>query len=161
MTTAQETCEPTRPLTDLSTLRIFINECRVVLDQLVIVVQARLRAAVSIELKETDEARRIQNAYQIWLERYKQMEGEGREGNGEAEARRQQTFAEQVSYVFFVRLLLARVLEDKGIMPRLVSDGGFKRWFEFLQTSYLDSLAEIRGEAFLPRSEERRGGKEC
>ncbi|MGH2480584.1 MAG: hypothetical protein ACRDHW_13090, partial [Ktedonobacteraceae bacterium] len=104
MATAQETCEPTHPLTDPSTLRTFINECCVVLDQLMIAVQVRM-STVSIELKETDEARRIQNAYQIWLERYKQMEGEGKEGNGEAEARRQQAFAEQVSYVFFVRLL--------------------------------------------------------
>ncbi|MEO7022311.1 MAG: hypothetical protein ABI234_19340, partial [Ktedonobacteraceae bacterium] len=229
-----------RPLTDAKTLQIFINESRVVLDQLVTAIQARL-STVSIELKEagedldanqqkyqnllthfidklkggggvklneilrletalqehngrlidlnistitrlkpqmsaatmpiwTDfvqkikgivshlrerelartEARRIQNAYQIWLERYKQMEGESRDGNGAAEAHQQKAFAEQVSYVFFVRLLLARVLEDKGIMPRLVSDGGFKRWFEFLKTSYLDSLTEIRGEAFLP-----------
>ncbi len=101
------------------------------------------------ELAHT-EARRIQDAYEVWLERYKQMEGESKDSNGVAEAQRQKAFAEQVSYVFFVRLLLARVLEDKGLMPRLVSDGGFKRWFEFLSASYLDSLVEIRGEAFLP-----------
>ncbi len=63
---------------------------------------------------------------------------------------RQNAFAEQVSYVFFVRLLLARVLEDKGIMPRIVSDGGFKNWFDFLQSSAMDSIDEIRGESFLP-----------
>ncbi|HJT56681.1 MAG TPA: N-6 DNA methylase [Ktedonobacteraceae bacterium] len=96
------------------------------------------------------ESRRIRAAYLVWLERYKVIEGEERGSLNEIEARRQQAFAEQVSYVFFVRLLLARVLEDKGIMPRLVSDGGFKNWFDFLKSSSLDSIDEIRGESFLP-----------
>lgn len=96
------------------------------------------------------EARRIQNAYRIWLERYKHLESESQNNNSVEDLRQQKAFAEQVSYVFFVRLLLARVLEDKGIMPRMVSDGGFKHWFDFLKTSYLDSLSEIRGETFLP-----------
>ena len=79
------------------------------------------------------ESRRIRAAYLVWLERYKFIEGEERGSNGDVEALRQKAFAEQVSYVFFVRLLLARVLEDKGIMPRLVSDGGFKNWFRVLE----------------------------
>ncbi len=38
-------------------------------------------------------------------------------------------FAEQAAYVFFVRILLARVLEDKGLLEqRIVSDGGFDAW---------------------------------
>ncbi|HEV2583675.1 MAG TPA: N-6 DNA methylase, partial [Ktedonobacteraceae bacterium] len=102
------------------------------------------------ELART-ESRRIRAAYLLWLERYKFIEGEERGNDQDIEACRQQAFAEQVSYVFFVRLLLVRVLEDKGIMARLVSDGGFKHWFSFLQTSTLeDRVHEIRGEAFLP-----------
>ena len=95
------------------------------------------------------ESRRIRAAYLIWLERYKLIEGEER--GSDVEARRSQAFAEQVGYVFFVRLLLVRVLEDKGIMTRLVSDGGFKNWFTFLKSSFLEErVQEIRGEAFLP-----------
>ncbi len=101
------------------------------------------------ELART-ESRRIRAAYLVWLERYRYIEGEEKANYQEIEIRRQQAFAEQVSYVFFVRLLLARVLEDKDIMPRLVSDGGFKNWFNFLKVSSLDNIDEVRGESFLP-----------
>lgn len=102
------------------------------------------------ELART-ESRRIRAAYLLWLERYKFIEGEERGSEYDVETHRQLAFAEQVSYVFFVRLLLVRVLEDKGIMSRIVSDGGFKNWFTFLRSSSLeDRVHEIRGEAFLP-----------
>ncbi len=98
-----------------------------------------------------NESRRIRAAYLVWLERYKYIEGEERGDEHTVESRRQRAFAEQVSYVFFVRLLLVRVLEDKGIMARIVSDGGFKHWFSFLRSSSLeDRVHEIRGESFLP-----------
>jgi len=110
--------------------------------------------AVISTLRERDlargESRRIRAAYLVWLERYKYIEGEDRGNDVATEMQRQNAFAEQVSYVFFVRLLLARVLEDKGIMPRIVSDGGFKNWFDFLRSSAMDSIDEIRGESFLP-----------
>ncbi len=100
------------------------------------------------------ESRRVRAAYLLWRERYKIIEGaENGNGNGseiEAELRRQQAFAEQVSYVFFVRLLLTRVLEDKGLMPHLVSDGGFSAWYDFIKGYGLDNVDEIGGEAFLP-----------
>ena len=98
-----------------------------------------------------NESRRIRAAYLVWLERYKYIEGEERGDESTVEMRRQRAFAEQVSYVFFARLLLVRVLEDKGIMARIVSDGGFKHWFSFLRSSSLeDRVHEIRGESFLP-----------
>jgi len=98
-----------------------------------------------------NESRRIRSAYLVWLERYKFIEGEERGDESVIESRRQQAFAEQVSYVFFARLLLVRVLEDKGIMARIVSDGGFKNWYSFLRSSSLeDRVHEIRGESFLP-----------
>lgn len=40
-------------------------------------------------------------------------------------------FALQAAYVIFIRLLLIRVCEDKGLFPnRFVSDGGLKHWQE-------------------------------
>ncbi|HVB22211.1 MAG TPA: N-6 DNA methylase [Ktedonobacteraceae bacterium] len=95
------------------------------------------------------ESRRIRAAYLLWRERYKIIEAEDGGSEIEVEIRRQRAFAEQVSYVFFVRLLLTRVLEDKGIMPHLVSDGGFQRWHEFSSGYALDGLDEIVGTAFL------------
>jgi len=94
------------------------------------------------------EFRRIRAAYLVWRERYKIIEDAGDEAT--VETRRQTAFAEQVSYVFFVRLLLARVLEDKGIMPRLISDGGFSAWHGFLKQYATDNIDEIRSESFLP-----------
>lgn len=111
-------------------------------------------SAVVAAFRERDfarvESRRIRSAYQLWRERYKVIEAQDTNDEIEVELRRQQAFAEQVSYVFFVRLLLARVLEDKGIMPRLVSDGGFRDWYQFIKASASGKTAEIRSESFLP-----------
>jgi len=47
------------------------------------------------------------------------------------EERRRDEFALQAAYVVFIRLLLIRVCEDKGIFPhRFISDGGLKHWQE-------------------------------
>ena len=96
------------------------------------------------------ESRRIRDAYLLWRERYRIIESEEGGTDDAVEARRQQAFSEQVSYVFFVRLLLTRVLEDKGIMPHLVSDGGFQEWHKFLKGYAVDNVDEIGGESFLP-----------
>ncbi len=104
------------------------------------------------------ESRRIRAAYLIWRERYKVIEGDDGKEEAELEIRRQRAFAEQVSYVFFVRLLLIRVLEDKGIIPHLVSDGGFQQWHKFLQGYTLDSIEGIGGESFLPLAYRRVSG---
>jgi type I restriction enzyme M protein len=45
------------------------------------------------------------------------------------EEQRRDEFALQAAYVVFIRLLLIRVCEDKGIFPeRFVSDGGLEHW---------------------------------
>jgi len=50
------------------------------------------------------------------------------------EAQRQDEFSLQAAYVVFIRLLLIRVCEDKGVFPhRFVSDGGVKRWQENIE----------------------------
>jgi type I restriction-modification system DNA methylase subunit len=50
------------------------------------------------------------------------------------EAQRQEEFALQAAYVVFIRLLLIRVCEDKGVFPhRFVSDGGVKNWQENIE----------------------------
>lgn len=65
---------------------------------------------------------RIVQAYQIWSERQSDQEDV-----------KPEVFAEQVAYVFFVRLLLVRVLEDKRIIsPRLASDGSFLEWSSYI-----------------------------
>lgn len=129
----------TAQVTDEHSLKEFIDASRYVLDQLLTTIKARLNT-VAIDL----------DAYLLWRERYRIIESEDAGTEDEVEARRQQAFAEQVSYVFFVRLLLTRVLEDKGIMPHLVSDGGFLEWHKFLKGYAVDNVEEIGGESFLP-----------
>jgi len=110
--------------------------------------------AVISGLRERDllrvESRRIRAAYLVWLGRYRLIEGKVDESDPNVEKSRQQAFAEQVSYVFFVRLVLACVLEDKGMMRRLVSDGGFSAWYDFLKLYHTDSIDELRSSSFLP-----------
>ena len=48
---------------------------------------------------------------------------------GMDEDQRRNEFALQAAYVVFIRLLLLRVCEDKGIFPhRFISDGGLREW---------------------------------
>ena len=48
---------------------------------------------------------------------------------GLEEEQKQGEFALQAAYVVFIRLLLIRVCEDKGVFPnRFISDGGVKNW---------------------------------
>ena len=57
---------------------------------------------------------------------------------GFGEAQRRDEFALQTAYVVFIRLLLIRVCEDKGILPnRFLSDGGLKRWQEDIERYFL------------------------
>lgn len=69
---------------------------------------------------------RIAEAYRVWSERQSDQEDV-----------KPNVFAEQVAYVFFVRLLLVRVLEDKSILqPRIASDGGFTEWFNYVKKHF-------------------------
>ena len=69
---------------------------------------------------------RVHDDYTVWTA----LVQETMLGNLE-ELQRQEEFALQAAYVVFIRLLLIRVCEDKGVFPhRFVSDGGIKRWQE-------------------------------
>ena len=81
---------------------------------------------------KTTELFGIAEAYDVWSERQSDLED-----------MKPEVFAEQVAYVFFVRLLLVRVLEDKGILrPRFMSNGGFRDWSEYVRRHFkeLDSI---------------------
>src|SRR5581483_6738177 len=54
------------------------------------------------------------------------------------EAERRDEFALQAAYVVFIRLLLIRVCEDKGVFKhRFLSDGGLQHWQEDIQRYYI------------------------
>ncbi|WP_165774630.1 N-6 DNA methylase [Candidatus Viridilinea mediisalina] len=77
----------------------------------------------------------VADAYHLWCARQ----------NDEAD-KTPALYAEQVAYVLFVRLLLVRVLEDKGIIsPRLASDGGFLNWQTYVRLHF----KEVAGASIL------------
>jgi SAM-dependent methyltransferase len=85
-----------------------------------------INSALLAQRFESASPFRIVEAYQVWSER-----------QSDVEDIRPETFAEQVAYVYFVRLLLARVLEDKRILqPRLASDGGFLEWGHYIERHF-------------------------
>jgi len=54
------------------------------------------------------------------------------------EAKLKAEFARQTAYVYVIRLLMVRICEDKGLINRKFSDGGFKKWKEVVEPEYLD-----------------------
>jgi hypothetical protein len=95
----------------------------------------RINSALLSQRFNAAESYRIADAYQVWSER-----------QSDKEDVRPEVFAEQVAYVFFVRLLLVRVLEDKHILrPRLASDGGFLDWSSYIQRHFreLDGISVL------------------
>ncbi|MDQ2808271.1 MAG: KTSC domain-containing protein [Chloroflexota bacterium] len=69
---------------------------------------------------------RVAEAYRIWSSR-----------QTDPEDVQPELFAEQVAYVFFVRMLLVRILEDKSVIqPRIASNGGFLEWRDYVQRHF-------------------------
>ena len=60
------------------------------------------------------------------------------------ENQRRDEFALQAAYVVFIRLLLLRVCEDKGVLPeRFISDGGLRRWQEDIRRYFIFVNADV------------------
>jgi type I restriction enzyme M protein len=69
---------------------------------------------------------RVHDDYTVWTALVRETMLGGMDETGQREE-----FALQAAYVVFIRLLLIRVCEDKGVFAnRFVSDGGIKRWQE-------------------------------
>ncbi len=84
--------------------------------------QAILRQTYQLDIRVHDD-------YMVWTALVQETMLGGLE-----ETQRQAEFALQAAYVVFIRLLLIRVCEDKGVFPhRFVSDGGVKNWQENIQ----------------------------
>jgi type I restriction enzyme M protein len=90
--------------------------------------------------------RQIYDDYTVW----ESLVQETMLGNLSEEQRRAE-FALQAAYVVFIRLLLIRVCEDKGVFPgRFISDGELKHWqedikryFVFAQGNPYDPLLDM------------------
>jgi type I restriction-modification system DNA methylase subunit len=92
-----------------------------------------------ISLRHTYRAAlQVRDDYQTWTTLVQEtMLG------GLAEEQRRDEFALQAAYVIFIRLLLIRVCEDKGIFAnRLLSDGGIALWQENIKRYFLFTNGE-------------------
>ncbi|MDS3861327.1 N-6 DNA methylase [Thermosynechococcaceae cyanobacterium BACA0444] len=57
---------------------------------------------------------------------------------GVDEQQLKEEFARQTAYVYVTRLFMVRICEDKGLIDRKFSDGGFRYWKEEVERRYLD-----------------------
>lgn len=82
---------------------------------------------------EYRDALHVRDDYQTWIALVQEtMLG------GLSEEQRRDEFALQAAYVIFIRLLLIRVCEDKGIFKnRLLSDGGIVQWQHLIKNYFL------------------------
>lgn len=113
--------QKTRLLPDSQALQSCISGICLVLDQLAEVAEKLLQRALlaSSSDAETPLVRRIREDYRAWQRCYQLVERGPQEQRATRQPPGPRAFAEQASYVCFIRLLLARVLEDKGIMPSM------------------------------------------
>ncbi len=99
----------------------------------------RINSALLTQHFETTTFSKTANAYRVWSER-----------QSDEEDIKPEIFAEQVAYVFFVRILLIRVLEDKHIFtPRIASDGGLLDWNNYISSHFKELIGvSILNETF-------------
>jgi hypothetical protein len=62
--------------------------------------------------------------------------------------RLQREFSAQTAYILLVRMLLVRIVEDKGLIPRIFTNGGLALWFNQVEPRYL-KYAQGRSSEFL------------
>jgi hypothetical protein len=104
----------------------------------------RLDTVWRLRTQQQRRQRSVATAYELWA----------RQQPDQATNVGPETFAEQVAYVLFVRLILVRLLEDKRIIPeRLAVDGGFEAWRGLVESRFAPpgagALSEIYGAEFL------------
>ncbi len=80
-----------------------------------------------------DRAIKTQQFFQSWKEMVTKTIFQD-----EDETKLKAEFARQTAYVYVIRLLMVRICEDKRLINRKFSDGGFKKWKEIVEPEYLD-----------------------
>ncbi len=84
----------------------------------------------------------LAEAYFLWRDGWKEFLSHSTEEGEENEPVFQKEYSLQVAYAFFIKVFILRVLEDKGLIKRLLSDGGFSLWRSLTDNL---SLMDTRG----------------
>ncbi len=90
-----------------------------------------------------EEALRVHGLYEQWRERVATLLL-----RTDDPVKLTREFAAQTAYVLFVRMLMVRIVEDKGLMRRMFTNGGVALWFDKVEEQYL-SYAEGRSTDYL------------
>lgn len=94
-------------------------------------------------MKKYRDALEVREAYSAWVSKVATIILKTSE-----EERLRREFSAQTAYVLVVRMLLVRILEDKGLIPRTFTNGGVALWFETIEPRYL-KYAQGRSTQFL------------
>jgi len=75
----------------------------------------------------------IAEGFLIWLEEWKEFLVHSFENGEYTEEKAYKEYALQVAYTFFIKVFILRVLEDKKLIKRILSNGGFSLWKELVE----------------------------
>ncbi len=89
------------------------------------------------------EAQRVMDCFETWKEKTASLVFQ----SGDPQRLRRE-FVTQTAYLVVVRMLLVRIMEDKGLMPRAFTNGGLALWFQQVEPQYL-ALAAGRSAHYL------------
>ena len=92
---------------------------------------------------EYEKAARAMDCFETWKERTASLVFQ----SGDPQRLRRE-FVTQTAYLVVVRMLLVRIMEDKGLMPRAFTNGGLALWFQQVEPQYL-ALAAGRSAHYL------------
>ena len=115
------------------------------LKELVSVVRTYNSALQNFQVTYSDELS-LAEGFLLWLEGWREFLSHSTE-KSQKQSREEsiKEYALQVAYAFFVKVFILRILEDKGLMKRLLTNGGFALWREITKNlSLIGSNGEIR-----------------
>lgn len=90
-----------------------------------------------------EESLEVARRYERWRDLERRFEASLGETGEQAETTRQWRFARQCAYVLFLRIFLVRILEDKGLLQRLISDGGLDLWMQTVRRRFAPDLGDL------------------
>lgn len=91
----------------------------------------RLLHAEKMRIQYGDAAR-VMDCFQSWRGKTASLVFQSSDPD-----RLRREFVAQTAYLVVVRMLLVRIMEDKNLLPRILTDGGLALWFRLAEPQYL------------------------
>lgn len=81
---------------------------------------------------EHEKAARVMDCFESWRGKTASLVFQSSDSD-----RLRREFVAQTAYLVVVRILLVRIMEDKHLLPRVLTDGGLALWFRLAEPQYL------------------------